>query len=283
MRPVIEKSRFGIRHIIYIIMITICVVAIGIGVYMQFFKDEKLGIIFGITKETEDQELKTLQENFFNIFTNDIEIVNDYSGNVQKIKEDGDLVILATNTQEQQKKYTMDLKIPYFNIKEDNAINLNQKIKNIFKDKSESVANSTSDVNVIYNVKYKAYLNNNILSLVILSELKEGDNNQRIIVLTYNYNLETNSEVSINDIISNKNTDIKQANQHIKNTVDNSQKENLKLRDLGYPIDVRDSNSEEYKIENAKQFFQGQNGYLYVLYPYGNKEFTSEMDIVIIR
>lgn len=283
MRPVIEKNRFGVRHIIYIIMITICVVAIGIGVYMQFFKDEKLGIIFGITKETEDQELKTLQENFFNIFTNDIEIVNDYSGNVQKIKEDGDLVILATNTQEQQEKYTMDLKIPYFNIKEDNAINLNQKIKNIFKDKSESVANSTSDVNVIYNVKYKAYLNNNILSLVILSELKEGDNNQRIIVLTYNYNLETNSEVSINDIISNKNIDIKQANQHIKNTVDNSQKENLKLRDLGYPIDVRDSNGEEYKLENAKQFFQGQNGYLYVLYPYGNKEFTSEMDIVIIR
>jgi len=283
MRPVIEKSRFGIRHIIYIIMITICVVAIGIGVYMQFFKDEKLGIIFGITKETEDQELKTLQENFFNIFTNDIEIVNDYSGNVQKIKEDGDLVILATNTQEQQEKYTMDLKIPYFNIKEDNAINLNQKIKNIFKDKSESVANSTSDVNVIYNVKYKAYLNNNILSLAILSELKEGDNNQRIIVLTYNYNLDTNREVSINDIILNKNIDIKQANQHIKNTVDNSQKENLKLRDLGYPIDVRDSNGEEYKLENAKQFFQGQNGYLYVVYPYGNKEFTSEMDIVIIR
>ena len=283
MRPVIEKNRFGVRHIIYIIMIVICVVAIGIGVYMQFFKDEKLGIIFGITKETEDQELKTLQENFFSIFTNDIEIVNDYSGNVKKIKEDGDLVILATNAQEQQEKYTMDLKIPYFNIKEDNAINLNQKIKNIFKDKSDSVANSTSDVNVIYNVKYKAYLNNNILSLAILSEFKEGDNNQRIIVLTYNYNLDTNREVSINDIILNKNIDIKQANQHIKNTVDNSQKENLKLRDLGYPIDVRDSNSEEYKIENAKQFFQGQNGYLYVLYPYGNKEFTSEMDIVIIR
>ena len=283
MRPVIEKNRFGIRHIIYIIMIIVCIIAIGIGVYMQFFKDEKLGVIFGISKEKEDLELKDLQDNFFNIFTNNIEIINDYQGNVQKIKEDGDLVVLATNTQEQQEKYTMDLKIPYFNIKSDSAINLNQKIKNIFKDKSESVANSTSDVNIIYNVKYKAYLNNNILSLAILSEFKEGDNNQRIIVLTYNYNLESNCEVSINDLVSNKNIDIKQANQHIKDTVDNSQKENLKLRDLGYPIDVRDSNSEEYKIENAKQFFQGQNGYLYVLYPYGNKEFTSEIDIVIIR
>ena len=283
MRPVIEKNRFGLRHIVYIIMIAICVVAIGIGVYMQFYKDEKLGIIFGITKEKEDQELKALQENFFNIFTNDLEIVNDYSGTTQKIKEDGDIVFLAFDTQEQKDNYTIDLKIPYFNIKTENAVKLNQKIKNVFKDKFESVVTSTSDVSIIYNVKYKAYLNNNILSLVILSELKEGDNNQRIIIMTYNYNLENDSEVSINDIILSKNIDIKQTNEHIKKTIDNSQKENLKLRELGYPIDVRDSNSEEYKIENATKFFVGQNGYLYVVYPYGNKEFTSEKDLVIIR
>ena len=283
MRPVIEKNRFGIRHIVYIIMIVICVVAIGIGVYMQFFKDEKLGVIFGITKEKEDKELKELQENFFNIFTNDLEIINDYSGTIKKIKEDGDIVFLAFNMKEQKENYTMDLKIPYFNIKTENAIKLNQKIKRVFKDKSENVATSTSDANIIYNVKYKAYLNNNILSLVILSELKEGDNNQRIIVMTYNYNLENNSEVAINDLILNKNINIKQANEHIKNTIDNSQDENLKLRELGYPIDVRDSNSDEYKIENATKFFIGQNGYLYVVYPYGNKEFTSEMDLVIFR
>ncbi len=283
MRPVIEKNRFGFRHIVYIIMIVICVVAIGIGVYMQFFKDEKLGIIFGITKEQDDQEIKELQEKFLNIFTNDVEIINDYSGNVQKIKEEGDIVILAFNKQEQKEKYIMDVNIPYFNIKTENALNLNQKIKNVFKDKSESVATSTSDANIIYNVKYKAYLNKNILSLVILSELKEGDNNQRIIVMTYNYNLENDSEVAINDIIIDKNIDTRQANEYIKNTVDNSQGENLKLRELGYPIDVRDSSSEEYKIENAKHFFLGTKGYLYVIYPYGNRDYTSEMDLVIFR
>ena len=283
MRPVIEKNRFGLRHVFYIIIITICIVAIGIGVYMQFFKDEKLGVIFGITKEKEDQELKELQENFFNSFTNDLEIINNYSGSVKKIKNEEDIVILAFNKQEQKENYTMDIKIPYFNIKAENAINLNQKIKNVFKNKADSVASSTSDVNIIYNVKYKAYLNKSVLSLVILSELKEGDSNQRIIVMTYNYNLENDSEVTINDIIKDKNLDTKQANEYIKNTVDNSQDENLKLRDLGYPIDVRDSNSKEYKIENAKYFFLGTNGYLYVVYPYGNKELTSEMDFVIIR
>ena len=27
----------------------------------------------------------------------------------------------------------------------------------------------------------------------------------------------------------------------------------------------------------------GKDGYLYIIYPYGNKEFTSQMDIVIFK
>ena len=48
-------------------------------------------------------------------------------------------------------------------------------------------------------------------------------------------------------------------------------------------INNRDSKSEEYKVENAKYFFLGEKGYLYIVYPYGNKEATSEMDLVIIK
>ena len=65
MRPVIEKKKFELRHILYIIMISICIIAIGTGVYLQFFKDEKLGVIFGFTREKDDVELKDLQENCF--------------------------------------------------------------------------------------------------------------------------------------------------------------------------------------------------------------------------
>ena len=283
MRPVIEKKKFELRHILYIIMITICVVAIGIGVYMQFFKDEKLGVIFGITREKEDIELKQLKENFINIFTNDIEVITEYSGSIQKVKEDNDYVLSAYDKQEQNDKYSVDIKIPYFNIKEEETMKLNQKIKSIFEEKFKSVMTSTSNDNIIYNVKYKAYLNNNILSLVILSELKEGNSNQRVIIKTYNYNLSEKRVATINDIINNKNLDVKQANDIIKSTVDSSQEENLKLRELGYPIDVRNSDSDEYKLENAKNFFIGEKGYLFIIYPYGNNEATSEMDLVIIR
>ena len=283
MRPVIEKNRFGVRHVVYIIMITICVIAIGFGVYMQFFKDEKLGVILGITKEEEDIDLKNLKKNFFNIFSNNIDILEAYDGKVTKIKEDMDIIVTAYSKEEQGKNYSLNLNIPYFNVKSEEAVKINKEIQSTFIHKVESISSSKSENSIIYNVKYKAYIYKNILSLVILSELKEENSNQRIIIQTYNYNLSENRLVTIGEIIQNKNIDILQANKKIKETVDSSQSENNKLKELGYEVDLRDSNSEEYKIQNANQFFIGEKGYIYIVYPYGNKEFTSEMDLIIFR
>ena len=139
MRPVMEKRGFELRHLIYIIIIIICLIAIGIAFYMQFFKDEKIGLILGITKEEEDKEIQKLQENFLSIFDNSIDIVSNYDGNIHKIKDDEVIILVANNIQEQTENYTLDLKIPYFNINGDNAKKHNQQIKSIFKDKSESI------------------------------------------------------------------------------------------------------------------------------------------------
>ena len=168
MRPEMEKRGFELRHIIYIIILIVCLIAIGIAVYMQFFKDEKIGVILGISKEKEDVEIKQLKENFLNIFDNKLDIISEYNGNVNKIKDDSDVIIMAYDTQEQEENYTIDFKIPYFNINSESAKTYNQQIKSTFKDKSESIISSTSRKNVVYNVKYKAYENNNILSLIIL-------------------------------------------------------------------------------------------------------------------
>ena len=181
MRPVIEKKKFKFIQIIYILIIIICIIAIGVGVYAQFYKDEKLGVIIGITKEEEDEEIKNIKENFLNSFNNQIEIVQEYTGNIDKIRKDDDIILVGENIEEKTEKYTIDIKIPYFNINTNVAREINRKIK-VFKDKAESVKTSKSKYNIIYNVKYKAYINNNILSLVVLSELKEGDNSQRIII-----------------------------------------------------------------------------------------------------
>lgn len=283
MRPVMEKRGFELRHIIYIIILVGCLIAIGIAVYMQFFKDEKIGVILGITKEQEDIEIKELKENFLNIFDNSIEIISAYNGNISKIKDEEDVVLAVYDVQEQEENHTVDLKIPYFNINSETAKKYNQQIKTIFKDKSESIISSTSRKNIIFNVKYKAYENNNILSLIILSELKEGNSSERIIMQTYNYDLQTNEMVNIGDIINEKNIDTTIANNRIKNEINSSQEQNLKLSELGYNVTIRDTSKDEFKIENATEFFLGEKGYLYVVYPYGNNEFTSELDVVIFK
>ena len=281
MMPVIEKEGFKLIHLIYILIIIICIVAIGFAVYKQFFKDEKLGVIFGITDEEEDEEYNNLKDNFFNIFDNSLNILGQYNGKLSKIKKEED-VIIAYNNQEQTENYTLDLKIPYFNINSEVAKKFNSEIKTTFKDKSASVVSSKDD-NIIYNVKYKAYESNNILSLIILSELKEGNNNQRIIIQAYNYDLSTNKEVTINELITLKDIDINQANNKIKSEIKSSQEENIKLSELGYNTNVRDADADTYKIQNSENFFIGEKGYLYVVYAYGNKELTSETDVVIIR
>ena len=76
----------------------------------------------------------------------------------------------------------------------------NRTTQAIFADKANDVL-SKSDKYTIYNVEYVAYLNENILSLVIKSTLKEGDSAQRIIVQTYNYDIETGKKLTLNEVL----------------------------------------------------------------------------------
>ena len=282
MRPVIEKQGFKAIYIVYIALAILCIIAIGIAVYMQFFKDEKIGVVLGITKK-EDKEYNELKENFTNIFTNNLTKENMYTGEIKKIRENEDIVFSAYNVQEQKDNYIINIQLQFFNINSDTAKEINKELTKSFKEKSEQIMKSNTEEKKIYTIKYKAYVTNEILSMVILSELKEGNNNQRIIFKSYNYNLATNKQVDINELIQLKNIDKTNANKKIKEEIEKSQEQNTKLAELGYNTITRDATSDTYKIENTKEFFLGDKGYLYIIYPYGNKEYTSEMDIVIIK
>ena len=271
MRPVIEKQGFKAIYIVYIALAILCIIAIGIAVYMQFFKDEKIGVVLGITKK-EDKEYNELKENFTNIFTNNLTKENMYTGEIKKIRENEDIVFSAYNVQEQKDNYIINIQLPFFNINSDTAKEINKELTKSFKEKSEQIMKSNTEEKKIYTIKYKAYVTNEILSMVILSELKEGNNNQRIIFKSYNYNLATNKQVDINELIQLKNIDKTNANKKIKEEIEKSQEQNTKLAELGYNTITRDATSDTYKIENTKEFFLGDKGYLYIIYPYGNKE-----------
>lgn len=277
MKPVVEKTKNTKIKAIYLIVIIICVAVISMAVYLQFFTEEKIGIIFGITEK--DEEFSELESSFNSLFTNDLEILDETKVNNSKI-EQKDIVYAKFRKELQNDVFTIDVDIPFINIDEDTPKKFNEEIQNAFKLKTESIL-KTTDEKIFYTVSYKAYIQNDILSLVIKSELKENESKQRIIVQTYNYNLKEKREVTLEEILNLKSINMDTAESKIKKAINLKQQKNKSLSDLGYNLYERDYTSSVYDINNAKQFLFGKDGRIYVIYAYGNEDFTSEMDLVI--
>ena len=276
-----EKEKIPKKRIImYAVILLICVIAVIVVVGVQILGNDVVDNMFGInkiTKRTEEEEAN-LKANFENIFDNQIEDKGEYK--IQKIKQDETLVYTNYTKEEKNEKHEIDVNLPYININNEETDNFNKEIENTFKGKAEEILKD-SNQNIIYIVKYKAYVENNILSLVIYSDLKQNTSAQRVIVQTFNFDLKENKKLTLEDIINS--FDLKKADVQNKINTD-IQKEQKKAEDLiklGYNIFSRDINSDIYKVENASEYFVYNNN-IYIIFAYGNNKMTSEKDIVII-
>ncbi len=287
MRPVLPKKNLSYKlWIIYVIIFLICVGGIAIALSRtQYFQDENVGRALGIIdKESEkEDQYNDLKAEFNTIFTNQVENFQDGSVNVEKISDDYDIVVTAYNFKEEKENITIDVAIPYINVQHDSARLFNKQISEKYINRAETLKNQISSMNIIYSVKYKAYIQNNILSLAIRSEYKEGNKSQKISVDTYNYNLIEKRETTINEILSLKKINVLDATKKIREEIKKVQEQNQPLINQGYSFYQRDYNSNEYEVLNCKQFLYGKNQMLYLIYPYGNKGDTSEMDVVIFE
>ena len=156
----------------------------------------------------------------------------------------------------------------------------NNEIKNSFQGKAEEILN-TQEKNIIYTVKYKATIENNKLSLIIYSDLKQETSAQRIIIQTFNYDLENNKELTLEDILNNYEIKKNDVQDKVNKDIKEEQRKAEELKELGYNIFSRDVNSEIYKVENITEYFVYNNN-IYIIFAYGNDKITSEMDLVII-
>lgn len=277
-----EKNKINKRRIIiYSIAIFACILAIVVIIGIQILGNDVVDNFFGvskITKKTEEEENR-LKANFDTLFQNQLE--NNSSCEVKKIDKNKDIVYTNyENTDKSANNYEMNVNLPYINIKNQSVQDYNENIKNIFQAKAEEVLKSTNS-NVIYTVKYEAYIENNILSLIIYSDLKQDSSAQRIIVQTFNFNLETNKELTLEDIIKIYELDEKTVQDKIDNEIKTEEKKAEDLNALGYNVFTRDTKSDMYKIKNATEFFVHNNN-LYIIYAYGNDKLTSERDIVVM-
>lgn len=286
MRPTLPENKFSKRLItIYIVIFIICTIVIGVALYLQYFKDEKVEIIFGITNSEEQDEYNELKSQFNHIFENKLEKNQEQEPSIEKINNDYDIVVTAHKYEQENENQTIKAYIPYLNLKNQIAIDINKKINEEFGQKAQSLLNIVSNINIIYKLEYQAYLQNNILSLIIREELKEGNNSQKVQIQTYNFDLTQNTLITLSEMLNLKNIDEATVDNKIRTEIKAIQEQNQPLIEQGYAFYQRDYTSDIYKIENIKQYFLGQSGMLYIVFPYGNEkeQDTTETDIVIFK
>lgn len=273
------------QKLIFILIGAFCVFALIAGIYTQFFveksendtQDPTNNINNDIKPKTQE-EIKT---QLSNLFTNEL-ISNNYDvTNLQKRNESKDIVYSAYDIQKQEENYEVDIHLPVVNIKGDVPTEFNKTTQSIFVNKASDILSNKYTEKVIYSVDYIAYINDNILSLVIKSTLKQGNNPQRVIVQTYNYNLETGEKVQLADVLTKKNIVQTDCQNKINEIVAKAQEEAQVLLQSGYTVYNRNLSDSIYQISNISTFFLGKNQELYIIFAYGNQNYTSEMDVVL--
>lgn len=277
-----EKNKINKRRIIiYSIAIFACILAIVVVIGIQILGNDVVDNFFGvskITKKTEEEEDR-LKANFDTLFQNQLENNNSYE--VKKIDENKDIVYTNyENTDKSANNYEMNVNLPYINIKNEEVNKFNKEIKNTFEGKAEEVSQNT-DENILYTVKYKASIKENILSLIIYSDLKQSSSAQRVIVQTFNYDLSQNKTLTFEDAINEFKLKKNEVQTKINTDIQNEENKSEELIKLGYNVFSRDTKSNIYKVENISEYFIYNNN-IYVIFAYGNDKMTSEKDIVII-
>lgn len=279
-----EEKVFNKKQIaIYVTIVIVCIISIIIASYVQFYARIDIGKLFGKESESQlgkktEEELETLKAGFEQIFTNRID--NGEGQDNKKKETDKPLVYTMTEKKESKvNSYDVEVHIPYINIDNPKIEKYNKEIED-FVQKTNQVLESQNK-NTIYTVEYVANVQNDILSLMIRSNLKEGTSAQRVIIQTYNYDLRNNKEITLEEVLKIEDIDKEQLQEKIKSEIGIEQKKVEDLRNLGYNIYNRDVTNNRYQIENSQEFYVTDNT-LYIIYAYGNETFTSEVDLVVI-
>ena len=271
--------------VLYILISIFCVFAIIAGIYAQFIDGNsnentvQTGSDANIVQEKTQQEISN---DFTALFTNTLNLGGFDTTGIAKLDNTKEIVYSAYDVERNTENYELNLHIPVININSELSNTFNRSTLTTFINKAnEIIEKNDSSMPTLYSVDYAAFINDNVLSVVIKSTLKEGDSSQRIMVQTYNYNLSTNTEVPIIDLITMKQLNRDEVNNKIMQVVSAAAQEDQTLQDMGYnQVYVRDLTNEMYIVENAGAYFLGANRDLYIVYAYGNAEFTSKMDII---
>lgn len=283
----VEKILGMNRTMFFVIVGLLCILALSIGIYAQIFyrysETDPFMLGIGVGKTQDEAEIIKLKNEFNNIFTNDISGQSSKT-DIAKQDDSKELVYtISTVNEKDEEKYNIVANIPTINIDSSEAEKINKEINEMYVKKIEEIMESTQKDYKDYNITYKAYVNGELLSLIIKETIKEGKNTQSAKINTYNYSLSQNRKVSINNVTEAKGYDNKKLQREIDQEIEDLNKKDEELKNQYTEVRLRDTSNLMYKIENTENFIVNENGYLYLIYAYGNTENTNKIDIIIFE
>ena len=212
--------------------------------------------------EKKNIDISALETNFKNICDN---------------KENDYVITWYDITVEENGKYNIEAKIPKVIINDQIDNKVNAEINNLFVNTLLKIYNESQQYTRL-EINYASSINGDVLSLMIRCILKQGSNAQRTIIKTYNYNIKDDTTVDLLDVIAEG--DKEQLQEEIYQKIQKEIDKENRLSQQGYNSYKRDANSEIYLLENATEFFIKDN-ILYIIYSYGNRNYTSTVDLII--
>ena len=168
------------RKVLFTAISIACVLAIIAAIWAEI--DLKNGASKIEKNRTKAQvEIKTqedLKKDFNNMFNNSIDFKNYDESSITKYDNSKELVYSAFDMENREEnKYEIDLHIPVINIKNEVGEKFNNITQEVFANKANEIFKEVKAY-TIYSVTYTGYINDDILSVIIKSTLKEGNSAQ---------------------------------------------------------------------------------------------------------
>ena len=268
------------KVVFFVVIILLCVVALFVAIYIEFFYQysETDPFFTGLVSSEKTQEEITNMKNGFNdLFKNSLTIEES-----QRDKVDSSIVQTGYQIQNNDDAfYTIQVNVPTIQLNTQTAVDLNAQLKNDFYQNALGYMVQT-ERHIYYTVSYQAFYKDNYLSIVIKSSMKSGNDPESVIVKAYVYSIESDELVSINEMLEHTGITPKKAQAAIDKEIKAANNRSKTLAVEFGEMYTRDVESEEYLVENAKNYFLTDEGNLYIVYTYGENETTNEIDIIIL-
>ena len=268
------------KIVFFVVIILLCIIALFVAIYIEFFYQyaETDPFFTGlVSSEKTQEEITNMKNNFNELFKNSLTIKDS-----QQDTSKATMVQTGYQIQNSDESfYTIDVNVPTIKLNTQTAVDLNAQLKNDFYQNALGYMVQTEH-HISYNVAYQAFYVDNYLSIVIKSSLKEGNDPESVIVKAYVYDTESNELVSINKLLEHTGITTKKAQAAIDKEIKAANNRSKTLAVEFGEMFSRDVESEEYFVENAKNYFLTTDGNLYIVYTYGDKETTNEIDIIIL-